>query len=139
MKKRIVLVGILSLFLALSTAYAVQLTLNPDSVSRAGGTGIVSVSSPEFDGTINSANFTAGCVDTTCGITGVNIVWDPAETGNYTIIVILYDSLSNVLATASVSTTVGTLGTTTTTLTFNQPVNPKDVYGIEVMIVQTTS
>ncbi len=141
MKKRLALVGFLALLFALSTVYAVQLTLDSDSVSRAGGTGLVAVLSPEADDTVNSVNFTAGCVGTTCGITGVNIEWDPAETGDYTIIVLLYDQTQNVLVSGQATTTITTTTTTpvTTSVTFASPVNPKDVYYVEVMIIQTTT
>ncbi len=135
-----------------AAAYAVQLTLNSDNITRVGGTGQVEVLSPDFNNTIESVVFIVDTNNPPYYITSVDITWEPAETGTYFIAINIYDvtvdpttGTTQRTLIASGTQTVNVDGTqaapqqsTTTRIQFPSPVNPADVDYVEIIIVQQT-
>ena len=133
MDNRIYIIMLGVLLLSISSLYAVQLSIG--TVGAAGGTGDVSVSSPEDDSTINSLYWT---VDSSGFINGVNIEWDPSTTGTFTVSIQVKDSASTIIASGSATVDVSDASLTyTTSISFSNSIDPKDVYYVSVQIVQT--
>ncbi len=138
MGKMTIAVPILLLtLLASSLAYAVNISLNSDSVMRIGGTGQVDVlcpaSSCQIDGVTWTMTSSAPYL-----VDKVNVDWTPAENGDYDVYVTLYDSGGTIIASGSTSASGLTGGTSTTTIVdLTTDVNPANVYKIEIIIVQT--
>ncbi len=130
-------IGVIMIALT-SYALAVQLNLDSDNVERIGGTGQVNVLSPENDNTINSVTFTVDTDPTSStfgDVISVDVTWDPAENGDYRVIVILYDNGGTVVGYGTATPTGLTAGsTTTTTVTLTDPASPEEIYKVEVII-----
>ncbi len=131
-----ILLGLLAF--TFTIALAVQLTLDSDNVERIGGTGQVAVLSPENDDTINKVEFTieTNPADPDFGdVVSVDVTWEPAENGNYFVMVILYDNSNNVVGYGTATPTGLTAGSsTTTTVTLSDTASPEEIYKVEVIL-----
>jgi len=120
--------------LLLGTVFAV--TLNTSSIAQVGGTGAVAVLAPDADGTLESVTFIQ---ENTAPyhISAVNVTWTPASsTATYNVSVTLYDATNTIIAYGAVSQ-AGASGSVSTIVPLNTVADPKDIYYVEVVIVQT--
>ncbi len=128
-----------------TVAFAVQLDLaGGENVSRAGGTGQVQVLTPETDATVNEVRFVVD-PNPPHYVTGVDIVWEPAEPGTYFIGVTIYFIFQgpnpvSAIAPDGFGTTTVTVSTANTPITtrvnFQSPQPPDLIEQIEIIIVQ---
>ncbi len=118
-----------------SAALAVQITLTSSDVARIGGTGEVMVYCPANPCQVTKVTWTISSVPP-FKVTAVNVQWTPATpSGSYTVYVVLYGNSGNVVGSGS-TTQSGSSGPVTTTVNVSS-VDPKDIYYVEVVIVQT--
>ena len=68
-------------------------------------------------------------------VTAVNVEWTPRNSGSYTVFVVLYDSTVTIISSGSATVTV-TAGSSTTTTVNVSPASPRDIYYVEIVIVQ---
>jgi hypothetical protein len=71
-------------------------------------------------------------------VTAVNVKWTPASNApaSYTVYVTLYDNLGNIIGSGS-ATQSGSTTSVTTSVPVSPNPDPKDVYKVEIVIVQT--
>ena len=132
--KKIALAMIVALMAMLPVAFAVQLSVT--ATKALGGTGQVEIISPDADGAIESISWV---LDTNppYNVTGVKITWTPAsDTATYTVAVTLYDSDGTTIVGYGTATQTGSTGSVTTSITLNTPVDPANIYYVEVVIAE---
>ena len=117
-------------------AYAVLIGVA--QVAQLGGTGQVSVNCPTAAPCqVDQVTWT---ITTTAPfrVTHVNVKWTPASDApaSYTVYVTLYDSLGNPVGSGS-NTQSGSTTSVTTSVPVSPNPDPKDVYKVEIVIVQT--
>jgi hypothetical protein len=121
-------------------AYAVLIGLSSANIAQLGGTGQVSVNCPtaapcqvdQVTWTISSS--------APFRVMAVNVKWTPASDApaSYTVYVTLYDGSNNIVGSGSAAQTgAAALVTTSVPVSGPSPIDPKDVYKVEIVIVQT--
>ena len=124
----------LALLLLLLPVYAVSISLSPSSINQIGGTGLVEVNGP---GSVSRVKWIL-TNNAPYRVNQVIIKWDAANDGStYTVYVTIYDNSNNVKAYGSGSTgNQGGSGTIETTINLNTSVDPRDIYKVEIIIVE---
>jgi hypothetical protein len=124
-----------------SAAFAVEINLSSENIAQLGGTGLVDVNCPTAAPCqVNQVTWTISST-APYRVTAVNVKWTPASsatTASYTVYVTLYDSANNVIGSGS-ATQSGSSSPVTTTVPVSgpSPIDPKNVYKVEIVIVQT--
>ena len=127
--------ALLALLLAVPAVHAVLISLSTSNVEAIGGTGLVTVRCPTTGCTIAKVEW--GLQSTApYHVERVLVTWTPAATGSYVMYVNVYDNADNILASGSATVTVQAVQAITTTVTLSSTVNPKDVYKVEVIILE---
>jgi len=121
-----------------SAAFAVQITLDESDIAQLGGTGQVSVSCPANPCEVDEVTWT---ISNTAPyrVTHVNVKWKPASSASsaqYKVYVTLYDNSDNIVGSGS-ATQGGSANAETTSVPVSPNPDPKDVYKVEIVIVQT--
>lgn len=133
--KKIAILPPLVALLALVPLYAVLINLQSTDIAEIGGTGLVTVYCPAANCQISRVSWVIS-QSPPYRVTAVNVNWQTANaTANYMVYVTLYDNANNVLAYGSQSQS-GNQNPVTTTVNLNQSVDPKDIYKVEVVIVE---
>lgn len=138
---------------AVPGVFAVQLSLNSDSVARVGGTGEVIVLAPTSNATIDKVTFTVSNTPPYY-IQSVNVTLTFAEAVSsidgttpvtYTVVVNVYDSLGNLINSAiatgvqvQTDATTGAPVQQTVTVQFPNTVDPRQIDIVEVLVYQET-
>lgn len=134
MKKALILLP-LAVVLALLPLYATLITLQSSDVDEIGGTGLVTVNCPAKNGVINRVSWVIS-QNPPFRVTAVRVHWETAsESANYMVYVTLYDNANTILAHGSASQS-GSSNPVITQVNLNQNVDPKDIYKVEVDIVE---
>jgi len=129
MKKALVL---LALALLVLPVYAVLIELSSSSIDQIGGTGLVTVSGP---GSVSRVKWIL-TNNAPYRVNKVKILWDAAnDSSEYTVYVTIYDNSDNVKAYGSAGDQKGS-GEITTIVNVAPSVDPKDIYKVEVIIVE---
>ncbi|MEN3048148.1 MAG: hypothetical protein ABDH63_05150 [Candidatus Caldarchaeales archaeon] len=118
-------------------SYAVVIGLQSSDVAQLGGTYLVDVTCPEANCQINRVYWTLSTTPP-FRVTHANVVWDTAKTAGvtYTVYVVLYDSTgTNVIGSGS-ATQSASSSTVTTQVPVSPNPRPRDVYYVEVVIVE---
>jgi hypothetical protein len=118
----------------------VLISLSSTNIAQIGGTGLVDVNCPGNPCQVSKVTWTISG-SAPYRVTAVNIQWTPASsaaTASYTVYVTLYDSANNVIGSGS-ATQGGSSSPVTTTVPVSgpSPIDPKNVYKVEIVIVQT--
>ncbi len=139
--RRIILLSIfISLLLFTVAAYSVSISLSLDNVAQLGGTGNVKVRCPADPCQIYKVKWVISS-SPPYEVSAVDVTWIPASSSsanysaNYMVYVTLYDNSNGVIAYGSASQS-GSSSQVTTTVNI-EDVPPKDVYYVEIVIVQT--
>jgi len=127
--------ALLALLLAVPAVHAVLISLSTSNVEAIGGTGLVDVRCPTSGCTIGKVEWGMQS-SAPYYVEKVLVTWTPAATGSYTVYVNVYDNADNILASGSATVTVQAVQAITTTVTLSSTVNPKDVYKVEVIILE---
>jgi hypothetical protein len=121
-------------------AYAVLIGLSSANIAQLGGTGLVSVNCPAAGDPCQVDQVTWTISSTApFRVTHVNVKWTPASsaaTASYTVYVTLYDNANNIVGSGS-ATQSGSTTSVTTSVPVSPNPDPKDVYKVEIVIVQT--
>ncbi len=142
--RRIILLSIfISLLLFTVAAYSVSISLSSDNVAQLGGTGNVEVKCPVAGDPckIDKVKWVISR-SPPYEVSAVEVTWTPASlSATYTVYVTLYNNNNEVIAYGSASQS-GSDSQVTTTVDISpaSPSNkvlPKDVYYVEIVIVQT--
>jgi len=129
MKKALVL---LALALLVLPVYAVLIDLSPSSIDQIGGTGKVDVQGP---GNVSRVKWILTS-SRPYRVNKVIIRWDANnDDSKYTVYVTIYDNTGSDIAYGSASDQGGS-GTIETTINLNTSVDPKDIYKVEIIIVE---
>ncbi|MEM4545082.1 MAG: hypothetical protein QXE61_08375 [Nitrososphaerota archaeon] len=143
--RRIILLSIfISLLLFTVAAYSVSISLSSDKVAQLGGTGNVEVMCPATSCQIEKVKWVISD-SPPYEVSAVNVIWTPASSSaTYTVYVTLYNSTTNnkeVIAYGYASQSGSSTQVTTTVYISpaspSHKVLPKDVYYVEIVIVQT--
>lgn len=133
---RTLLAAVLLSILLVAVTYAVTIALNSSDVAQLGGTGLVDVVCPANPCQVSRVSWTLTS-DPPFKVDKVNVQWTTAKTtgATYTVYVTLYDSANTVISSGSASQSASNTPVTTV-VDVNQNVDPKDVYRVEVVIVE---
>lgn len=117
--------------------YAVLINLQSANVAQLGGTGLVDVVCPASGCSISRVGWV---ISTTppFRVTAVDVSWQTAKTSataTYAVYVTLYDMANTVIA-SGLATQSGAANPVTTRVSVSPSVDPKDVYKIEIVIVE---
>jgi hypothetical protein len=133
------LLAVAALMLAYA-AYAVLIGLSSTNIAQLGGTGQVSVNCPVAGDPCQIEQVTWTISSTApFRVTHVNVKWTPASNApaSYTVYVTLYNDANSVIGSGS-ATQSGSTTSVTTSVPISTPYpDPKDVYKVEIVIVQT--
>lgn len=135
-KKGSIVLAILVLLALLSVAsYAVSINLSSTDVSAIGGTGIVDVSCPAGPCQITKVGWTL-TTSAPYQVDRVNVQWTTAKSSGatYTVYVVIYDNGGAVISYGSASQ--GASPNQVTTVVDVSNVSPRDVYKVEIVIVE---
>lgn len=135
MKKYTVL-AVLALAVLLP-AFAVLINLPSANIAQLGGTGLVDVVCPASGCAITRVSWVLSTTPP-FRVTAVDINWQTAKSATiatYTVYVTLYDSSNTVIASGSANQ-AGATNPVTTRVSISPSVDPKDVYKVEVVIVE---
>jgi hypothetical protein len=120
-------------------AYAVLISLASTDIAQLGGTGQVSVNCPGNPCQVSRVTWTISG-SAPFRVTAVNVQWTPASNApaSYTVYVTLYDNSvpANIIGSGS-ATQSGSTTSVTTSVSVSPNPDPKDVYKVEIVIVQT--
>jgi hypothetical protein len=134
-KVAFLLLALAAVMAVASAAFAVQIDLSSADIAQIGGTGQVSVSCPANPCQITRVTWTLS--GTPPRVTEVKVVWTPASSsGSYTVYVTLYDGSNNIVGSGS-ATQGGSSSSVTTSVSISPNPDPKNVYKVEIVIVQT--
>ena len=129
MKKALAL---LALALLVLPVYAVLIDLSPSSIDQIGGTGKVDVQGP---GNVSRVKWILTS-SRPYRVNKVIIRWDANnDDSKYTVYVTIYDNTGSDIAYGSASDQGGS-DTIETTINLNTSVDPKDIYKVEIIIVE---
>ncbi|MEM2693656.1 MAG: hypothetical protein QXW56_09260 [Nitrososphaerota archaeon] len=125
-----------ALLLLAFSAYAVLISLSSSDINQLGGTGLVDVTCPANPCQVTKVSWVLTS-SAPYKVDKVNVQWTPAKSGsaNYMVYVALYDIFNNVISSGSASQP-GSTSAVTTQVDVAPDVNPKDVYKVEVVIVE---
>jgi hypothetical protein len=140
MRKRKAIGAVLLALAALMTAYAayaVLIDLSSTNIAQLGGTGQVSVNCPGDPCQVDQVTWTISG-SAPFRVTAVNVKWTPASNApaSYMVYVTLYDNANNVVGSGS-ATQSGSTTSVTTSVPISPNPDPKNVYKVEIVIVQT--
>jgi hypothetical protein len=137
-KAAFLLLALAAVIAVASAAFAVQINLASADIAQIGGTGQVSVNCPAAGNPCKVDKVTWTLSGTPPRVTQVKVDWTPASNApaSYTVYVTLYDNANNVVGSGS-ATQSGSSGSVTTTVPVSPNPDPKDVYKVEIVIVQT--
>jgi hypothetical protein len=142
MRKRKAIGAVLLALAALMTAYAayaVLIDLSSTNIAQLGGTGQVSVNCPAAGDPcqVDQVTWTISG-SAPFRVTAVNVKWTPASNApaSYMVYVTLYDSANNIVGSGS-ATQSGSTTSVTTSVPISPNPDPKNVYKVEIVIVQT--
>jgi hypothetical protein len=132
------LLAVAALMLA-DAAYAVLINLSSANIAQIGGTGQVDVNCPGNPCQVDQVTWTISST-APFRVTHVNVKWTPASNApaSYTVYVTLHNNLGNVVGSGS-ATQSGSSSPVTTSVSVSPNPDPKDVYKVEIVIVQTAS
>lgn len=121
--------------LLVTASYAVLISLSSSDVNALGGTGLVDVHCPASPCQITRVSWTL----TTSApylVDRVNIQWTTAKPSGatYMVYVVLYNDVGTVISSGSATQAASSSAVTTVVDVAN--VNPRDVYRVEVVIVE---
>ncbi|MEM4190078.1 MAG: hypothetical protein QW544_06155 [Candidatus Caldarchaeum sp.] len=122
--------------LLVTTVYAVAIALTSSEVAQLGGTGLVDVNCPANPCQVSKVSWTlTGTAP--FRVDRVNVQWTTAKTtgATYTVYVTLYDSANTVISSGSANQPASS-SQVTTVVDVNPNVDPRDVYRVEVVIVE---
>ncbi len=136
MRKAVLAIAVLPLLLLATSAYAVLINLNSADINQLGGTGLVDVNCPANPCQVTKVSWTLTSAPP-YQVDRVNVQWTTAKSSGatYNVCVNLYDSASTHL-TSGCQTQAASSGSVTTIVDVAPNVNPKDVYRVEVVIVE---
>jgi hypothetical protein len=140
-KVAFLLLALAAVITVASAAFAVQITLNESDIAQLGGTGQVDVSCPANPCEITRVTWTLS--GTPPRVTQVNVKWTPASSSEYKVYVTLYKDASTIVGSGS-ATQSGSSSPVTTPVPVSPvapytSIDPKDVYKVEIVIVQEFS
>jgi len=136
MRKALLAIALLPLLLLASAAYAVLISLDSSDVNQLGGTGLVDVNCPA-----NPCQVTKVSWDLTSSppykVDRVNVQWTTAKSSGatYNVCVVLYNNAPSPIAHGCQSQGASS-GSVTTSVDVSPDADPKDVYKVEVVIVE---
>jgi hypothetical protein len=135
-RRSILLVALLAALAAASAAYAVLITLTSSSIDQLGGTGNVDVYCPANPCQIDRVKWVM-TPSAPFMVDKVNVNWQTRETtgASYTVYVTLRDNNGNIISSGS-ATQPASSSPLTTTVDVTPDADPKDVYRVEIVIVQ---
>ena len=139
-KAAFLLLALAAVMAVASAAFAVQISLSSADIAQIGGTGQVGVNCPGNPCQVSKVTWTIS--GTPPRVTEVKVQWTPASsatTASYTVYVTLYDNGDNIIGSGS-ATQSGSSSppvTTTVPVSGSSPIDPKNVYKVEIVIVQT--
>jgi len=133
-KVAFLLLALAAVMAVTSAALAVVIALDPGDVAEIGGTGQVEVYCPANPCEVSRVTWSIS--GPPFQVTAVNVEWTPRSTGSYTVFVVLYDSAPSIISSGS-ATETDVSGSLTTTVPLASPVDPKDIYYVEIVIVQS--
>ena len=134
-KVAFLLLALAAVMAVASAAFAVEISLSSSDVARIGATPQVEVYCPANPCHITRVTWTLSFPPPR--VTAVNVEWSPADTGTYTVYVVLYRSDGSTIAgSGSASVTITTPGPTSTSVSVGS-VNPAHIYYVEIAIVQS--
>jgi len=129
-------VALATVLALLPPIYAVLISLTPSNVAAIGGTGLVDVRCPASGCQITKVTWIRE-PGAPYYVTGARVIWTPAAAGTYTVYVNVYDSGNSIVGSGSATVSVsGTPGATTTEVPLSPRINPKDIYKVEVIVVE---
>ncbi|GBC70225.1 hypothetical protein HRbin01_01935 [archaeon HR01] len=136
MRKSLLVIALLPLLLLATSAYAVLITLNSADINQLGGTGLVDVNCPANSCQVTKVSWTLTS-SPPFRVDKVNVQWKTAKSSGatYNVCVSLYDSSSAHL-TSGCQAQAANPDPVTTFVDVDPNVNPKDVYKVEVVIVE---
>jgi len=135
-RREVLLAILLPLFVL--PVYAVLINLTSTNIAQLGGTGLVDVVCPASGCSISRVSWVMS-TSAPFRVTAVNVQWQTAKTASqvsYTVYVTLYDSSNTIIASGS-ATQSGSSNPVTTNVPISPSVDPKDVYRVEIVIVET--
>jgi len=142
LKIALAVAGMMATLALLATVlYAVAITLPSANVAEIGGTGEVDVQCPVSGCQIAKVNWLRDS-SAPYYVTGVAVTWTPASGSgaSYVVHAIIRDNAGSILASGEASVTVsGSPSATTTNVYTNPAVNPKDIYKVEILIMEVIS
>ena len=135
-KVAFLLLALAAVMAVASAALAVVIALDPGDVAEIGGTYQVDVYCPADPCEVSRVTWVISS-SAPFQVTAVNVEWTPRSTDSYTVFVVLYDSTATTIissGSATVSVTGGS--STTTTVNVSPGARPRDIYYVEIVIVQ---
>jgi len=139
LKTALAVAGMVAALALLATVlYAVAITLPSASVPEIGGTGQVDVECPVSGCQIARVDWLRDS-SAPYYVTGVAVTWTPATGGGvyYVVHAIIRDNDGNILASGGATVTVsGSPSEITTNVNVDSVVNPKDIYKVEILIME---
>jgi len=134
-KVAFLLLALAAVMAVASAALAVVIALDPGDVADIGGTYPVDVECPTAD-PCQVDRVTWSISGPPFQVTAVNVEWTPRNSGSYTVFVVLYDSTVTIISSGSATVTVTAGSPTTTTVNVSPGASPRDIYYVEIVIVQ---
>jgi len=136
MRKALLAIALLPLLLLASAAYAVLINLSSSDVNQLGGTGLVDVNCPANPCQVTKVSWVLTSSPPYM-VDRVNVQWTTAKSSGatYNVCVNLYDS-SNAFLTGGCQTQAASSSPVTTNVDVSPNADPKDVYRVEVVIVE---
>ena len=136
-KVAFLLLALAAVMAVASAALAVVIALDPGDVADIGGTFPVDVECPAAGDPCQVDRVTWSISGPPFQVAAVNVEWTPRNSGSYTVYVVLYDSTAtNIISSGSTTVSVTAGSPTTTTVNVSPGASPRDIYYVEIVIVQ---
>jgi len=135
-KVAFLLLALAAVMAVASAALAVVIALDPGDVADIGGTFPVDVECPAAGDPCQVDRVTWSISGPPFQVAAVNVEWTPRNSGSYTVFVVLYDSTVTIISSGSTTVSVTGGSPTTTTVNVSPGANPRDIYYVEIVIVQ---
>ena len=136
-KVAFLLLALAAVMAVASAALAVVIALDPGNVAEIGGTGQVEVYCPAAGDSCQVDRVTWTISGPPFRVTAVNVKWTPRSDGDYTVYVVLYNSASSIIGSGSATVSVTEGSPTTTNVDVSPDADPKEIYYVEIVIVQS--